>query len=608
MVEKKDFDRLTRSLELLDTACEAAIELAGLCTQKKSETAIRLAQDLCAVDAAIRNSGVTILPAFEHAYTAEQLENVEDTLENIKIVLQANEYGRGAEFTEFQLLPFLRQLREAFYFWGTVYPDKERMDRYYREEFAEHYKNWYVGEDNPLPYRLSVVVVAYNHLETTKQCIEHLLRETDFEQLNAELILIDHGSTDGTLDYFESLGIGKVIHFKRNVRMNMFCMIGEICKADYFAFVSNDVLVTHNWANNLLKCMNSDASVIAAVPITPNTSNLQWMQVAPDNPDDFVAWAAQRNASDASLWDERSRLMPNLGMFQTRAVSKIGFADPMFYSMEFWDDDFSFRARRAGYRQLLCRDVACYHFGSVTGKEAQKKENTLVYGRELFRKKNGVDAWSNGFCYDYTVIQLLNRAFSQKNEITILGLDCGMGDTPLQIRNELRHFGRNGVIYQLTSQKEYLPDILSASKQALYAPCLSDGIASAFVDEQFDCIYLGRDIAQYEDYSDLLRRIADRLVKGGCLIFACENPFFAPNLHALLQFSVPGSKGRFVVVHPSQIEETAKKYFGQVQRIAVETPVGGVEQFVAQHYGKTKRNVQIAKELQIKQYYFKCAV
>lgn len=75
--------------------------------------------------------------------------------------------------------------------------------------------------------------------------------------------------------------------------------------------------------------------------------------------------------------------------------------------MEFWDDDFSLRARRAGYKQLLCRDTYCYHFGSVTGKDAQLKENTLEKGRNLFLRKNHADAWGSGFCYDYQDIEVI---------------------------------------------------------------------------------------------------------------------------------------------------------------------------------------------------------
>lgn len=606
MVKKKDIDRLARSLELLDTACEAAIELAGLCVQDNFETALRFAEDLGAVAAAIDNSGVTALDAFEHAYTAEQLENVKDTLDSVQNALRSGEYTRAAELAEFQLLPFLRQLREAFYFWGSVYPDKALMEQYYREEFAEHYKNLYVDSSEPLPYRLTILVTGYNHLDTTKQCIEQLLKETDFNALNAELVLIDHGSTDGTYEYFKSLGIGKVIHFKRNVRMNMFATVLQVCRSKYFSFVSNDILVTRHWAEILIRCLDSDERIIAAAPETPNISNLQMLYIPSQDPMEFIAWADKNNCYDPSKWSDRARLMPPTCMYRTAAVSKIGFADPLLYSMEFWDDDFSFRARRAGYRQLVCGGLACYHFGSVTGKKAQKKENTLVYGRELFQQKNGIDPWGTGFCYDYTAVQLIRQSLPQRSNLNVLGIDCGMGDTPLQIRNELRHMERNCALYQVTTSEEYLPDQKPFSREALYVRHLDDAIESTFIGVRFDCVYFGLDIAEYANVDKIIDRISARIAPGGVLTLFCGNPFFAPYLYALLERKLPNDSKRFTVTSPMWIKSELETHFLHVHTVAVQEQINGMQQFLMRHYSQGEHTKQIGEELQVRTYYYLC--
>ena len=507
---------------------------------------------------------------------------------------------------EFQLFPFLRQLKEAFYFWGTIYPNKVQMDRYYQNEFARHYQNYYVREGEPARYRLSIVVPAYNHLETTKQCIEHLLKETDFEKLNAELILIDHGSTDGTLEYFESLGVGKVIHFKNNVRMYMFTTLFQLCQGKYFAFVSNDILVTKNWAEILENCLESDPKIIAAVPATPNISNGQGIGLPNLGAEEFVVWAAEQNKSDSSRWNDRARLMPPLGMYRTAEVNVLGFADPVFYSMEFWDDDFSLRARRAGYRQLVCNDVACYHFGSVTGKEAWKKENTLVYGRELFKAKNGIDAWGNGWGYDYQMVQLLLRDTAAQENINVLALDCGMGDTPLQIRNELRHRNQAGRIYQLTSQESYLPDIKLHSEQAFFTQNLVAGLLNDFDTAMFHCAVLGRNVEDYENFSQLLYAVSQRLTADGLFVFSCKNPFFASSIQALLCFSLPENSERYVLVNPEQVRMEAEKYFSNVKPVGLMQEIRGLEQFSVKHYGTGGETLSVDPRLKMNRCYFVC--
>lgn len=604
MVDPKNREVLEQILALTDTACQASLELLELYTTGEEKSALVLVSDLRRVVQAVSTAQKPLVPELEHAYTSEMLENIEDTLDEIDRSIQGDKSERAAMKIEFQLFPFLRQLKEAFYFWGVIYPDRSEMARYYREEFAAHYRNFYIQEEVPSPLRLSVVVTGYNHLEMTKKCVEQLLKETDFEALNAELILIDHGSTDGTLEYFENLGVGKVIHFKKNVRMNMFCILSQLCQGRYFCFVSNDILVTKNWADILLQCLESDPKIIAAVPATPNIANLQMLNVPTNDPDKFIAWANEQNRSDPSRWSDRARLMPPLGMYRTRAVSEIGFADPYFYSMEFWDDDFSLRARRAGYRQIVCGDVACYHFGSVTGREGQVKEGTLVYGRELFQKKHGVDAWGNGFCFDYQAVQLFRQLLPVQGDAVLLTLDCGMGDTPLQIRNELRQRHQNCQIYQLTSQEEYLPDLKPFAQGAQYTLRLAEGVGRSFEGVQFTCAYLGRDIGAYEDSPRLLEAISQRMFPGGWLVFSCANPFYAVTVHGLLNFSVP--EGRCVLTDVAQVRQAAEAYFSQVQAVAVNQPVNGLEQFAKRYFGDEKQLSQIIERLGVSKYYFVC--
>lgn len=604
MVNEKHSELLGQILDLLGTACQAAALLSERLEAGDPGESEALLEDLRAGVSTVRSVQEPLLSELGSGCAAEMLENVEDTLEEIRRAMDADQRSRAAGKAEYQLFPFLRQLREIFYFWGAVWPDSAAMERYYREEFAAHFCNPYLEEGADWDFRLSIVVVAYNHLEVTRRCVERLLEVTDLQKLNAELILIDHGSTDGTLEYFESLGVGRVIHFKRNVRMYMFTTLFQLCRSEYFAFVSNDVLVGRNWAENLLTCLESDERIIAAVPATPNISNLQMLEVPTNDPKAFLAWADRRNRSDPKQWDNRARLMPTLGMYRTQAVNGIGFADPYFYSMEFWDDDFSLRARRAGYRQILCGDAACYHFGSVTGKEGQIKEGTLVYGRKLFLDKNGVDAWSNGFCYDYHSAKLLSQAPLPQGEAALLGLDCGMGDTPMQAGNLLRRRNRSCRIWQLTSREAYLPDVRPFSQEALFVPNLREALASAFGGQRFTHAYIGRNLGDYEDWEALLEAVAARLAPGGRLVFFCANPYAASTVSALLRFSLPG--GRMILLDPDHAAETAMKHFSNVEALRVPLPSGVPDAFIARHYEAGRQMEAMRDRLNTQAYYFTC--
>ena len=365
MVNPEYRELLDQIFALLDTACQASLELLGRYTSGDQAASEQLLEDLAAVVKAVMTAREPMAAQLEHSCTLEMLENIEDTLEDIRRSMQAGSMERTAMKIEFQLFPFLRQLKEAVYFWGSIYPDAASMEEYYRNEFAEHYRNLYLEEGQAPRYRASVVVVAYNHLEMTKKCVESILKYTDFEKLNAELILVDHGSSEDVLKYFEGLGVGKVIHYKANMRGTMFCALPQICDSEYYVHVANDTVVTKDWLDILLACGDSDPKIAAVSPATCNISNLQAIHVPVADCDALVQFAETHNRSDPNLWNDRARILPAIGAFKINALNQIGFWDPLFYTFDFMDDDFSLRARRNGFRQILCEDVICYHRGSA---------------------------------------------------------------------------------------------------------------------------------------------------------------------------------------------------------------------------------------------------
>lgn len=594
---------LSPILNILNTSMNAGIEVLDRLYQ--GQQVGELLEGLNHAVDVVEQAEKPVQSIFSHACILEMLDNIKDTLQMIEECVEKQELEDARHLAEFQILPFFRLLKEAFYFWGYIYLDSQRMKKYYDVEFASHYSNPYISSETEYDYRVSIVVPAYNHLDTTKQCISNLLKYTDFKKLNAELILIDHGSSDGTFDYFKSIHEAKVIRFKHNVRMYMFALMSMVCRGKYMVLVSNDILVTQNWVQNLIACMDSDDKIAMAVPMTPNICNLQMLSIPTNDPEQFILWANQFNHSQPNLWSDRARLMPPVCMYRTSVVSELGLADPYLYSMEFWDDDFSLRVRRAGYRQILCEDTACYHFGSVTSKEAQKKEDTLQYGRELFKKKTGVDAWGTGFCYDYTAIQIFKQISLQNNNLDILGLDCGFGDTLLQMRNELRHVNKSCKLYNLTIQPEYEADLKPLSDGfELYHTLMSDALLDAFNHKQFDVIYLSRDIIEYPDYNDLLIAARQRLKPNGILLLWNKNPWHVLTLNQILQFNL---SEKVTFLNPESLKSLVKSAFLNVQMVPVKQEISGVDSFIKQHYAVPNHMREKIKEcLSILSHYYIC--
>ena len=198
------------------------------------------------LESALSNPAVqNITNSFQAMY-----HNVDDTIDKLTSLILIDNREKAATLTEYQLIPFLQEWLEDTYFWTLIYPDKEKMKEYYETEFAENHKNTHSNRGGK--YLISIMIPVYNKLEYTKRCLDSLFRNTDLAKYPCELILLNDGSTDGTEEYFESLGITKVINLKENVKTMIFSLLYRVCEGKYAAFVNNDTILTEHWLDHLL--------------------------------------------------------------------------------------------------------------------------------------------------------------------------------------------------------------------------------------------------------------------------------------------------------------------------------------------------------------------
>ena len=584
-----------------------AIAESRLLWRQLPEEAAAAAKTLSGIQAVTEEIGrelTGILPQLSHAHAWEMLENTADTLEELERALAVGAPADAAGLAEFQLTPFLRLLRESLCFWGLIWPDEQRLRRYYAGSYALRYRNRYLAEGMLPAHRATVVVVAYNQLEMTRQCVESILKYTDFQGLNAELILVDHGSTDGTRAYFQGLGFGRVIHLKHNLRGAAFAMLPQLCRSPYYVHVANDTVVTKDWLDILLRCMDSDERIALAAPATCNVSNLQSLHIPVNTCGELVELAERHNRSDPALWNDRARVLPPMGVFRVSALNEIGFWDPAIYTFDFCDDDFSLRARRAGWRQVLCEDVYCYHRGSVTMAREQRALGTLENGRRLFLEKNGIDAWGTGFCYNDYMVSCLTEELPAGGRVNILGLNCGFGDTTLEICNRLRRAGKQTAIYHITTQLQYMPDVLPHSEGAAAADewQLAEAIRRRFPGLRFDRVCMEEDMANREYGEELLEAVYSRMEPGGQFVFRCRNPYYAAAIYPLLHFSLP--PGRQSWTAPEHLIRRAERLFAQVQVVPQRQDIQSLENFITRHFGYV--DPVIRERLSAVQYYIIC--
>lgn len=97
--------------------------------------------------------------------------------------------------------------------------------------------------------KLSIITAVHNQLAVNQWYVEHLKRYT---QQAYELIIIDNASTDGSAEFFESVG-AKVIRNSANYSYPYTQNQGiAVAQGEWLAFLNNDIVVPPAWDTRLL--------------------------------------------------------------------------------------------------------------------------------------------------------------------------------------------------------------------------------------------------------------------------------------------------------------------------------------------------------------------
>jgi O-antigen biosynthesis protein len=373
---------------------------------------------------------------------------------------------------------------------------------------------------------VSIVVQAYNRLEKTKICIECILKYTS--DIEYELVLVDNGSTDGTLDYFKSVKHPrkKIIRVTRNVGSYV-TIVNNALSGRYIATVCNDTYVTQNWLTNLLTCLKSEDAIGMVVPVISNGSNMQGANIAFKSLDEMQEKAAKHNLSNPGLWHERLRLVIQMAIYKREAMEMAGLVDYGFFH-DFADDDLTFRIRRAGYKTVLCKDTYVHHDhvrANLSEKEREEFNHSIKAGKNDFQKKYfGIDAWDDVNNYETELMSLIDPLECKGDgETQILGVDVLCGTPILELKNRLRLAQITDVrLSAFSTDPKYWLDLKTICAGEVVVDRI-EMMTAHFKDERFDFVVLGNPINAYPKPLDLLRDLLHYLKRDGRLLIKLRN-------------------------------------------------------------------------------------
>ncbi len=253
----------------------------------------------------------------------------------------------------------------------------------------------------------SIVILTYNNLVYTRLCLDSVLAQP--AGVPYELVVVDNGSTDGTIDYLVSLSeqlsrspvpgltAFRVLPqsenqgFARGNNLGAAAAAGEI-----IVFLNNDTLVTPGWLGKLAAHL-ADPGAGMVGPVTNSIGNEARIPVGyilpppgqegqpPAGMEAMCAFAEAYTAAHAGQVFE----IPMLALFcvavPRRVWDVVGPLDEQFGQGMFEDDDYSRRLHQMGYKTICAEDVFVHHWGSASFSRLPSSEYWDLFARNKKR-------------------------------------------------------------------------------------------------------------------------------------------------------------------------------------------------------------------------------
>jgi GT2 family glycosyltransferase/tetratricopeptide (TPR) repeat protein/2-polyprenyl-3-methyl-5-hydroxy-6-metoxy-1,4-benzoquinol methylase len=210
----------------------------------------------------------------------------------------------------------------------------------------------------------SIVVVTWNELPYTQLCIESLRKYT---HLPYELIVVDNGSTDGSLDWLRSQADVRLIANPTNLGFPKAANQGiKAANGENILLLNNDTVVTPGWLRRMLERLYSRPEVGMVGPLSNFVSGPQQIDVPYKNLIELDGFAWDWGKTHRGQSESIDRLVGFCLLMKREVIEKIGLLDERFEMGCFEDDDLCRRALEAGYELLICKDAFVHHFGGRT--------------------------------------------------------------------------------------------------------------------------------------------------------------------------------------------------------------------------------------------------
>ncbi|UBZ18739.1 hypothetical protein JS609_01845 [Bacillus subtilis] len=370
--------------------------------------------------------------------------------------------------------------------------------------------------------KTSIIVLTYNQLALTKQCLESIWKHTNNDCI--EVIVIDNGSHDGTRDYLKQITSIKAIFNKTNEGFAKACNQGlEVASGDNILFLNNDTVVTNQWLEPMIKLLYQDDKIGMVGPVSNYVSGPQQVPVNYTNVEEIEDFSRlyclqQRGRSKAVL-----RLVGFCLLVKKKVLDEVGGFDERFVGGSFEDDDLSLRVLQAGYQLIIALDSFVHHHGhaTFTGNPDLSINQLYEENRQRFIDKWKVDVTT----FFDSQPQLTALVPAEADSILHIGCGTGAAGTELLNRQSCLLYGIEKDELLQTIASPYYEQVISADVETCDLP---------YPESFFDVILIGDLLNCSKNPRHTIETLAVYLKPSGSLICSIPNTAYADTFFSLL--------------------------------------------------------------------------
>lgn len=214
---------------------------------------------------------------------------------------------------------------------------------------------------------ISVVVLNWNGKPLLKECL-HSLREQTHKDY--EIILVDNGSNDGSVEYVKNnFPEVKVLALDKNYG---FCQGNnegiKISRGEYVVLLNNDTMATPQWLAELYKAISSNPGVGFCASKMLLYSDHEKIDSAGDGYSLCGAPFKRGNLEKSEKYNQEELVFgacAGAALYRRSMLDDIGLLDEDFFAIA-EDTDIGFRAQLKGYKCLYAPRAIIYHKVNVT--------------------------------------------------------------------------------------------------------------------------------------------------------------------------------------------------------------------------------------------------